>query len=197
MQAMWTQPPNAVLIAVLCETLNVCGCDVGVMCLNVGVMCFNMWVCVCMHLDLAVLFNRHFFFRMSCCTWVEFHVAEAFVYIALSVLMCQHTHRLHVCPGRAHACVCRWDFCPPSQLPTETNQAESCQAAGLVGTESLAELLTLRICSFKVPLTSQNPYFSPEMYYIMYYSQWLGLKWFYPLQSLVLAVKKVRTVGEF
>lgn len=40
-------PPLAVHIAVMYETLNVCGCHVGVMCLDVGVVCFNMHVCVC------------------------------------------------------------------------------------------------------------------------------------------------------
>lgn len=96
-----------------------------------------------------------------------------------------------------HACVCRWDFCPPSRLPTETNQAESCQAAGLVGTESLAELLALRICSFKVSLTSHKPHFSPEMYYILRYSRQLGLKCFDPLQSPMLPVKMCTLWGSF
>lgn len=128
---------------------------------------------------------------------MSFNVVKAFVYITLSMFARQHVYGLRVYAGCVRVLVCRWDFCPPSQLPTETNQAESCQAAGLVGTESLAELLTLRICSFKVSSAFTQPHSSPEMYYITYYSQWLGFKWFHPLQSFVLAVKKVHTVGEF
>lgn len=99
-----------------------------------------------MSLDVAVLsfvpFNWHF---LGCQLVHEFYVVKSFVCITLCDSM---RMTLQVYAACVHACVCRWDFCPPSQLPTETNQAESCQAARLVSTESLAELLTQRISRF-------------------------------------------------
>lgn len=103
---------------------------VGVSCLNVGVMCFHMWVCVCV---LWRTWLRFVFFcavlrRVWACCWsVCLHDVCWCVRPPWLCCLCAHMHN--------------GGFCPPSQLPPETNQAESCQAAGQVGTESVAELL--------------------------------------------------------
>ena len=95
-------------------------------------------------------FNRHFF---SGCT--RGRVPCKFKSIYLHHL--KHEHVL--------ARVRTQGFCPPSLLSIETNQAESCQAAGLVGTE----LLTLVICSLKVSLLLTST-IAPQMYCTTHYS---------------------------
>lgn len=109
--------------------------------------------------------------------------------------MCAHVHGLHIYVACVHACACRWGSCPPSQLPAETNQAESFQAAGLDGIDSLAELLTLTICSFKVSLTSHKPHCFPETYYIVCCSSWQKLQRSFPPWNLLLAVTLCKLRG--
>lgn len=121
-------------------------------------MCLRIRLCSLVPCSLAGIFYR--------CRLV----VEAFVYMRV------HVHGLHIYAACVHACACRWGSCPPSQLPAETNQAESFQAAGLDGIDALAELLTLTICSFEVSLTSHKPHCFPEMPYILYYSSRQKLK---------------------
>lgn len=119
--------------------------------------------------------------------FVQFFIGCELVVKAFVYMMCVDGSMCTACvamlPVCTHAHV-NGGFCPPSQLPPETNQAESCQAAGQVGTESVAELLALAICSFKVSLTSHETLFLQRN--VLYHVLWLRLKCSYPPKILML-----------